>query len=89
MFIFSHGESGYRTMITERVSSRYGINMTDEMRPDLSHYLASWRNGSLNWICFHERPESGCSAIATEFEIDIRKPWFGLLTSVMSDAQLH
>ncbi|MCX8503508.1 MAG: capsule biosynthesis protein [Beijerinckiaceae bacterium] len=88
-FIFSHQNTYHHTMITESVSAWDTISMTAEIELILNQYLTSRREGSADWIWFHETPKGDMEAFATEFGIDWRKPCIGLLTSVMWDAQLH
>jgi hypothetical protein len=88
-FIFSHNDTYHHTMITEPVSSWQSLNMTPPMDAVIAEYLESRRDGSSDWIWFHEHPENDADALAREFGIDWSKPCIGLLTSVMWDAQLH
>jgi hypothetical protein len=88
-FIFSHDDTYHRTMITEPVSSWDNLVMTGSMKTTTQSYLASRRQGSSDWIWFHERPNNDTDILAREFGINWDKPCIGLLTSVMWDAQLH
>lgn len=88
-FIFSHDDTYHHTMITEPTSSWESLSMTPEMESTIGRYLESRREGSADWIWFHERPENDAAALAREFGIDWSRPCIGLLTSVMWDAQLH
>lgn len=88
-FIFSHDDTYHHTMITEPVSIWQSLELSREMESQLDTYLKSRRDGSSDWIWFHEHPENDADALAREFGIDWAKPCIGLLTSVMWDAQLH
>lgn len=88
-FIFSHGDTYHHTMISEPMSIWKDIPWTEEIEHLTMDYLTSRRNGTSDWIWFHEHPENDVEALAREFGIDWSKPCIGMLTSVMWDAQLH
>jgi hypothetical protein len=88
-FIFSHGDTYHHTMITEPSTAWNNIPWTEKTELLTMDYLLSRRDGSSDWIWFHEHPENNAEALAKEFGIDWSKPCIGLLTSVLWDAQLH
>ncbi|MCC7202800.1 MAG: capsule biosynthesis protein [Nitrospirae bacterium] len=88
-FIFSHGDSYHHTMITETVSTWQDISWTPETERMTLDYLKSRWQGTGDWIWFHESPREDLPEIIREVGIDTTKPWIGMLTSVMWDAQLH
>lgn len=88
-FIFSHGDTYHHTMISEPTSVWEDIPWSDGTERLTMDYLTSRRDGSSDWIWFHEHPENDAEILAKEFGIDWSKPCIGLLTSVMWDAQLH
>lgn len=88
-FIFSHGDTYHHTMISEPTSVWEDIPWTEQTERLTMDYLTSRRDGSSDWIWFHEHPENDVDTLAKEFGIDWSKPCIGLLTSVMWDAQLH
>jgi hypothetical protein len=88
-FIFSHGDTYHHTMITEQTAAWSDIPWTEKTERLTMDYLNSRRDGSSDWIWFHEHPENDADALAKEFGIDWSKPCIGLLTSVIWDAQLH
>lgn len=88
-FIFSHGDTYHRTMISEPVETWLGIELDLYKQRRINDYLKSRWSGTNDWIWFHERPIHDISAIKNELGIDFQKPTIGLLTSVMWDAQLH
>ncbi len=89
-FIFSHGDTYHRTMISEPVSNWQDLVWTRERESRLKSYLSSRWYGSEDWIWFqHESPSVDLDEIARTFGIDFDRPCVGLLTSVMWDAALH
>ena len=88
-FIFSHNDSYHHTMISEPVSEWQGLSWTPELEKKILEYLKSRWQGTGDWIWFHEDPKEELSEIIREVGIDATKPWIGMLTSVMWDAQLH
>src|SRR3972149_4367321 len=88
-FIFSHNDSYHHTMITEPVSEWQNVSWTPEIEKTTLDYLKSRWQGTGDWIWFHEDPKEELSEIIREVGIDATKPWIGMLTSVMWDAQLH
>lgn len=88
-FIFSHGDSYHHTLMTEPVDVWENLSMTEEQDRDLDHYLKSRWYGSQDWIWFHENPRFDENDIRRAVGADPSKPWIGLLTNVLWDAQLH
>lgn len=88
-FIFSHGDTYHHTMLGEPTSAWEGIPWTPRLETAAMEYLASRIHGSRDWIYFHETPDEDVERIVDGLGLDQSKPWIGLLTNVMWDAQLH
>ena len=88
-FIFSHNDTYHHTMIDEPTSVWDKLELDAAMERKLDDYLFSRRDGSSDWIWFHEHPASNADELGKELGIDWSKPCIGMLTSVMWDAQLH
>ena len=52
-------------------------------------YLESRRCGSRDWISFNRQPIESLEEISSSLGLDPNKPWIGMLTNVLWDAQLH
>jgi hypothetical protein len=88
-FIFSHGNSYHHTMISEPTAAWENLQWGPRTQQVTLDYLKSRWSGSEDWIWFHEKPEEDVDKIVREVGVDPSKPWIGLLTNVMWDAQLH
>lgn len=88
-FIFSHGDSYHHTLMTEPTDVWENIVLTSDQEQELETYLKSRWYGSQDWIWFHEDPRFGEEDIRRAVGADPGKPWIGLLTNVLWDAQLH
>lgn len=88
-FIFSHGDTYHHTLMSEPTSVWEDMEWTPEMEAEIMDYLKSRWQGTRDWIWFHEKPEEDLATIVKELGIDLSKPWIGMLTNVMWDAQLH
>lgn len=88
-FIFSHGDTYHRTLLSEPTDTWETIPWTDELERQTMDYLKSRWKGTRDWIWFHEDPQENVSQITKELGIDASRPCIGLLTNVIWDAQLH
>lgn len=88
-FIFSHGDSYHHTLMTEPTDVWENLVLTSDQEHELETYLKSRWFGSQDWIWFHEDPRFGEEDIRRAVGADPGKPWIGLLTNVLWDAQLH
>jgi len=90
-FIFSHGDTYHHTLMQEPVSAWEQIPWGPRREAKIEEYLQSRRNGTQDWIWFHEKPENPANnkTILKQLGLDPAKPLIGLLTNVMWDAQLH
>jgi len=88
-FIFSHGDTYHHTLMDEPVSAWENLELGRRHEQSLSDYLKSRWTGRLDWIWFHEKPDSEASRLVKETGVDLSKPCVGLLTNVIWDAQLH
>lgn len=88
-FIFSHGDSYHHTLMTEPTSTWENLVLRPDQERALDDYLTSRWYGTQDWIWFHENPRFGEEDIRRAVGADPAKPWIGLLTNVLWDAQLH
>lgn len=88
-FIFSHGDSYHHTLLDEPASAWEDLELGDAQEAALSRYLKSRWQGTEDWIWFHREPEEDFSRLARSIGLDPGKPFVGLLTNVIWDAQLH
>ena len=88
-FIFSHGDTYHRTIMTEPTASWEHIEWTPRLDRELMAYLDSRRHGGRDWIWFHERPVEDVAEIAARLGVDFSRPCVGMLTNVVWDAQIH
>ena len=88
-FLFSHGDTYHRTMMSEPTSNWEDLDLQPPLEGALLDYLKSRWNGSRDWIGFHDRPIEDVDVIARELGLDLSKPCVGLLTNVIWDAQIH
>jgi len=88
-FIFSHEDTYHHTLLDEPVEAWESIPWNSEIEAEISEYLSSRRQGSNDWIWFHEKPDERFDRITSELGLDNTKPIIGMLTNVMWDAQLH
>lgn len=87
-FLFSHGDTYHRTMLTEPTDGWESMTWDDDLREWTTAYLKSRATGSQDWIWFHERATRSGTRIVGSVGLDPAKPCVGLLTNVMWDAQL-
>jgi hypothetical protein len=88
-FIFSHQDSYHRTMLSEPTSQWESMPWCPEKEAQILDYLNSRRQGSRDWISYMKNTQEDLSAIVAELGLDSSKPWIGLLTNVVWDAQVH
>lgn len=89
-FIFSHGETYHRELISEPVDAWETMDWTPEHEASIMEYLESRAEGRRDWISFHRHSLADPAAIARATGCDFtRRPTIGLLTNVVWDAQLH
>ena len=88
-FIFSHYDSYHHTMISEDISRWQDIEMNETKENAIKKYLKSRRQGTNDWIWFHDTPEENADKIKDELGCSFDRPAIGLFTNVMWDAQLH
>jgi hypothetical protein len=88
-FIFSHGDSYHRTMMSEPVSAWEGMTWDQTRESMLTHYLSQRQNGTEDWIWFNENPQPEVDGALQAMGVRSSVATIGLLTSVMWDAALH
>lgn len=88
-FMFSHGGTYHRTLMTEPVSNWENLPWSDKLNVDTIDYLNSRWFGTKDWIHFHKNTVFDKEKLYTEIGIDRNKPYILALTNVMWDAQLH
>jgi hypothetical protein len=88
-FIFSHGDTYHRTIMTEPTETWERLAWTAHLEREVMAYLHSRRHGRRDWIWFHERPVEDVAEIARRLGVDFSRPCVGMLTNVMWDAQIH
>jgi hypothetical protein len=88
-FIFSHGETYHRAMLSEPVSAWDNIELDESERTRLMRYLTDREKGTQDWIAFHPVDACPSTNIVEAIGLDPEKPVITLLTSVVWDAQLH
>jgi hypothetical protein len=88
-FIFSHHDTYHHTLLDEPTANWEAMDWTIERESEILSYLKSRWQGTRDWIWFHEKPEEELGVIAAELGLDFSRPWIGMLTNVMWDAQLH
>jgi predicted nucleic acid-binding protein len=88
-FIFSHGDSYHRTMLSESPQRWSDLPFGPAREQRIVDYLESRKTGAEDWIWFHRDPLLDGAAIAAQLRLDPGRPRIGLLTSVAWDAQLH
>jgi hypothetical protein len=88
-FIFSHGETYHRAMLSEPASVWEHIDFDDDRRRELIGYLYDREKGTQDWIAFHPADAVESGSVIASIGLDPAKPVIALLTSVVWDAQLH
>jgi hypothetical protein len=88
-FVFSHGDTYHHTMMVEPVSTWENINLTPELKEQITSYISSRAGGANDWIKFNASPKCDREKIIHEIGFTDSKPIIGLLTNVAWDAQLH
>lgn len=88
-FIFSHGDTYHHTLMNEPTGQWDLISWNPRLKKMIMEYLESRRQGTHDWIYFHEKPKEDKDWIRSELGIRSDIPCIGLLTNVFWDAQLH
>jgi hypothetical protein len=88
-FIFSHGETYHRAMLSEPASVWENMDFNDDKRRELIGYLYDREKGTQDWIAFHPSDAAESGNVIASIGLDPAKPVIALLTSVVWDAQLH
>lgn len=88
-FTFVEGDTYHRSMIAESTSAWETMPWSAALDARMLDYLASRRRGTRDWIVFNRRPAEDLPSITAALGLDPARPWIGLLTNVMWDAQLH
>jgi hypothetical protein len=88
-FIFSHDDTYHRTLMNEPTSAWENMDWGEQRRSEIDAYLRSRRQGSRDWIGFHEKPSEDAEAFARSAGLRLDRPIIGMLTNVVWDAQLH
>lgn len=88
-FIFSHNDTYHHTLIDEPTANWESMTWSDETDAALTKYLRSRWFGTEDWVVFHQQPELGKRELVEQTGLDPSKPWIGMLTNVVWDAQLH
>lgn len=89
-FVFSHGETFIKTLVTEPCDAWTEMPWTSERRLEIAEYLNSRRTGARDWKAFVNLPIIDDShRIAESLGIDLTRPVYCLLTNVCWDAQLR
>jgi len=88
-FIFSHGDTYHHTLLEEPAAAWEDIPWGPREESEILSYLASRRTGGGDWIWFNRDPVEDPAWIAKEIGVDLSRPFIGLLTNVIWDAQLH
>jgi hypothetical protein len=91
-FLFSHGGTYHKTMMSEPKDSWDGFDFTKEKRQLIIDYLQSRWSGTNDWISFSRQFSDQLSDQETDIKYSLKKRYDAsilLLTNVMWDAQLH
>ena len=88
-FTFSEDNTYHKTFIDEPTAKWEEIPWTSGLDSSLMEYLESRRCGSRDWISFNRQPIESLEEISSSLGLDPNKPWIGMLTNVLWDAQLH
>ncbi len=88
-FVFSHGDTYHHTLLDEPTSAWEALSWDEGQESQLLGYLKSRSQGTEDWIWFHKNPLENIEAQAEEIGLDLARPYVGLLTNVIWDAQLH
>lgn len=88
-FIFSDGDTYHRTLISEPSAHWESLPTNERADRRVMEYLTSRAKGINDWIAFNRNGRDDLGQIITELGLDPGKPWIGMLTNVMWDAQLH
>ncbi|SNR66613.1 Capsule polysaccharide biosynthesis protein [Humidesulfovibrio mexicanus] len=88
-FVFSHGDTYHRTMLTDPPSQWRNMPWTETRQRRLLDYLESRRHGTGDWIWFFDRPNFAAAEALRQLGANPALPCDGLLTSVVWDAVLH
>jgi Capsule polysaccharide biosynthesis protein len=87
-FLFSHHDTYHHTLLSEPTSHWENMEWTAKGEDQIVNYLKSRWYGTRDWIGVAESPQEDVSAIAADLGLDSSKPWIGMLTNVMWDAQI-
>lgn len=88
-FIFCHGDTYHRALMTEPVALWENLPWTDILEQQIMDYLYTRWTGSCDWISFQNASIFNHSGIESKVGVDFSRPCIGLLTNVFWDAQLH
>ena len=72
-FIFSHGDTYHRTIMTEPTASWERLPWTSRLEREVMAYLDSRRHGGRDWIWFHERPVEDVAEIGRRLGVDFSR----------------
>lgn len=87
--IFSHDDTYHHTLLSEPLDAWERMAFGEAEEQAVVDYLESRRQGSRDWIYFHEKPDDDVAVFAEKVGLDLEKPIIGMLTNVFWDAQLH
>src|SRR5215475_1599377 len=87
-FLFSHHDTYHHTLLSEPTSHWENMSWSAKCEDQIVNYLKSRWYGTRDWIGVVESPHEDVSAIAAGLGLDSSKPWIGMLTNVMWDAQI-
>lgn len=88
-FIFSEGDTYHHTLLDEPNETWESYGWDARREADVMAYLETRWTGASDWIWFHQHRDADRVELAAATGLDPQKPWIGLLTNVMWDAQLH
>ncbi len=88
-FIFSHGDTYHRGMVTEPNEAWERLPWSEDLRRETLAYLDSRWHGGEDWIHFHSDPQHSVSALRADIGLEPSRPVITLLSNVVWDAQLH
>jgi hypothetical protein len=87
-FIFSHGDTYHHTLLEEPVDRWENRPLTAQQRSQTLAYLNARRQGTEDWIRFHQA-NAGTEPIRARLGIRADAPIIAAFTNVFWDAQLH
>jgi len=87
-FMFSHSGNHQSTFRDEPNHLWEDLPWNAAIEAYVVDYLESRSHGSRDWIFMNREPHEDVQAIAAQMGLDLKRPWVGLLTNLMWDAQL-